>query len=483
VKRLRVLLALPPDVHHLEIYKVTGMRAPPLGLAYIGTVLEQAGHKVKIIDSPTRKLTLKDWLAEVKSFSPDIVGVSMMTPLAPKGYLAAKALRQEMPDVPLVAGGTHVTYMYDEALDAGYDVVVRGEGEYTMLELVDVLERRGLDREALKSVKGIAFRDQGKTVVTPDRPFIEDLDRLPWPDRDLLDMDKYTLFNKPIRIAHVMASRGCPYGCMYCITSYYWGRRYRYRSAKNVADEIEHIVNKYKVKTIVFTDDEFTANWRFVREFVNEIRTRGLDITFSCGARVDHVNRDIMKLLYDNGCNALYFGVESASQETLNRIGKKITVEQARRVFQWKKELGGFATGSFILGFPWERLQDMKDTVRLAIELQPDYAQFTALTPYPGTPLWDFATKHNLIVDRNWEHYTTVRPVMRGFHFTAEQLGHMLIYAYRKFYMRWGFMVQEIRAGRFGNLVEVILKDLTSFFGDALGRVFEPLRWGGGEER
>jgi len=150
---LRVLLALPPDVHHLEIYKVTGMRAPPLGLAYIGTVLEQAGHKVKIIDSPTRKLTLKDWLAEVKSFSPDIVGVSMMTPLAPKGYLAAKALRQEMPDVPLVAGGTHVTYMYDEALDAGYDVVVRGEGEYTMLELVDVLERRGLDREALKSLR------------------------------------------------------------------------------------------------------------------------------------------------------------------------------------------------------------------------------------------------------------------------------------------------------------------------------------------
>jgi magnesium-protoporphyrin IX monomethyl ester (oxidative) cyclase len=475
------LLALPPDVHNLEIYKVTGMRAPPLGLAYIASVLEQAGHKVKIVDSPTRRLDLKSWMAEVKSFDPDIVGVSMMTPLAPKGYLAAKELRREMPDVTLVAGGTHVTYMYDEALDAGYDFVVRGEGEFTMLELTDTLEKRGRDYEALKAIKGLVFREQGRTVVTPDRPFIEDLDKLPWPDRDLLDMDKYTLFDKSIRIAHVMASRGCPYGCMYCITSYYWGRRYRYRSAKGVADEIEYLVNKYGTKQIVFTDDEFTANWKFVRDFVNEIRTRGLDIKFSCGARVDHMSKDIMKLLYDNGCNALYFGVESASQETLNRIGKKITLEQARRVFQWKKELKGFATGSFILGFPWETVDDMKQTAELAVKLGPDYAQFTALTPYPGTPLWDFAVKNNLIVDTNWEHYTTVRPVIRGFNFTAEQLGRALIYAYRKFYLRLGFMWQEMRAGRFGDLVSVITRETLSAFGDALGRVFEPLRWGGGE--
>lgn len=474
-------MALPPDVHNLEIYKVTGMRAPPLGLAYIASVLEQAGHKVKIIDSPTRRLNLRSWMAEVKSFDPDIIGISMQTPLAPKGYVAAKTIKQEMPDVILVAGGTHPTYMYDEALDAGFDFVVRGEGELTMLELTGTLESKGRDYEALRSVKGIAFREGGKTVVTPDRPFIEDLDKLPWPDRDLLDMDKYTLFNKPIRIAHVMASRGCPYGCMYCITSYYWGRRYRYRSAKNVVDEIEYLVNRYKAKEIVFTDDEFTANWKFVRDFVAELRSRGLDIKFSCGSRVDHVSRDLMKLLYDNGCNALYFGVESASQETLNRIGKKITIEQARRVFEWKRELGGFATGSFILGFPWETVDDMKRTAQLAVELGPDYAQFTALTPYPGTPLWDFAVKHNLIVDTNWEHYTTVRPVIRGFHFTAEQLGRALVYAYRKFYLRMGFISQELRAGRLGDLMSVLAREALSAFGDALGHVFEPLRWGGGE--
>ena len=463
----------------MEIYKVTGMRAPPLGLAYIAAVLERAGHKVKIVDSPTRRLTMKEWIAEVKEFDPDVVGISMMTPLAPKGYAAAKVVREELPDAVLVAGGSHPTYMYDEALDAGFDFVVRGEGEYTMLELVSRLEDKGKDPEAFKDVKGLAFRAGGKTVVTPDRPLIENLDTLPWPARHLLDMDKYTLFNKPIRIAHVMASRGCPYGCIYCITSYYWGRRYRYRSAKNVADEIEFLVDKYRVQHIAFTDDEFTANWKFVREFVSELKSRNLNVTFSCGARVDHVNKEIMKLLYDNGCTALYFGVESASQETLNRIGKKITVEQAKRVFQWKKELGGFATGAFILGFPWETVDDMKATVDFAIKLDPDYAQFTALTPYPGTPLWDFAVKHNLIVDWNWEHYTTVRPVMRGFHFTAEQLGRMLVYAYRKFYLRWGFVSHEIKAGRFWDLFNVLAREALSAFGDTLRRVFEPLRWGG----
>ena len=462
----------------MEIYKVTGMRAPPLGLAYIAAVLERAGHKVKIVDSPTRRLTMKEWIAEVKEFDPDVVGISMMTPLAPKGYAAAKAVREELPDAVLVAGGSHPTYMYDEALDAGFDFVVRGEGEYTMLELVSRLEDRGKDPEAFKDVKGLAFRAGGRTVGTPDRPLIENLDTLPWPARHLLDMDKYTLFNKPIRIAHVMASRGCPYGCIYCITSYYWGRRYRYRSAKNVADEIEFLVDKYRVQHIAFTDDEFTANWKFVREFVSELKSRNLNVTFSCGARVDHVNKDLMKLLYDNGCTALYFGVESASQETLNRIGKKITVEQAKRVFQWKKELGGFATGAFILGFPWETVDDMKATVDLAIKLDPDYAQFTALTPYPGTPLWDFAVKHDLIVDHNWEHYTTVRPVMRGFHFTAEQLGRMLVYAYRKFYLRWGFVSHEMKAGRFWDLFNVLAREALSAFGDTLRRVFEPLRWG-----
>ena len=458
---MRVLLSMPPDIHDLEIYRVVGFNAPPLGLAWIAAVLEKAGHKVKIIDTPTLKVTMKEFIREVKSWKPDVVGISVQTPTAPRAYEAIARLKEEVPDVPVIVGGSHPTFMYEEALSNGADVVVRFEGEYTTLELINVLEREGLNYEALRHVRGIAFRDgDGEVVVTERRPYISNLDELPWPARHLLPMDRYTVFGKPLRVAHVMASRGCPYGCAYCSTSYFWGRRIRFRSARNVADEIEYLVDKYGVKSVVFTDDELTVNRRFVYDLIKEVRERGLDLTFAGGSRVDHVDRDYLRYLYENGFTVLYFGVESASQETLDRIGKGITVDQAVKVFRWVKEVKGFATGSFILGFPWETLDDMRRTVELAVRLDPNYAQFTVLTPYPGTPIYDFAVRNNLIVDRNWEHYTTIKPVMRGFHFTARELGRMLMYAYRRFYFRLSFLLRELRAGRLKDLLSILGREV-----------------------
>ena len=453
---------MPPDIHDLEIYRVVGFNAPPLGLAWVAAVLEEGGHKVKVIDTPTLKVSTEEFIREVKSWKPDVVGISVQTPTAPRAYDAIARLKEEVPDVPVIVGGSHPTFMYEEALAHGADVVVRFEGEYTTLELINVLEREGLNYDALRRVKGLAFKDggSGEVIVTGRRPYVSDLDRLPWPARHLLPMDKYTVFGKPIRVAHVMASRGCPYGCAYCSTSYFWGRRIRFRSAKSVADEIEYLIDKYGVETVVFTDDELTVNRRFVYGLVKEMRERGLDVTFACGSRVDHVDRDYLKFLYGNGFTTLYFGIESASQETLNRIGKGITVDQAVKVFRWVKESKGFAAGSFILGFPWETLDDMRRTVELAVKLDPSYAQFTVLTPYPGTPIYDFAVKNDLIVDRNWEHYTTIKPVMRGFHFTAKELGRMLVYAYRKFYFRLSFLLRELRAGRLKDLLSILGREV-----------------------
>ena len=294
---MRVLLTLPPEIHKLEIYKTAGIKAPPLGLAWIAAVLEKRGHKVKIVDSPTLELGWEEWLREVKSWHPDVVGFSILTPTAPKGYRAAKMLKEELgDDFPILAGGVHVTPMYEEALNNHIDVVVLGEGEITTAELIDVIEKHGLDKERLRVVKGLAFKDGSRTIVTGIRPFIKDLDSLPWPARHLLPMDKYTLLGKPIKVAHVMASRGCPYGCIYCMTSYFWGRRIRFRSAKSVADEIEYLVDKYKVRHIVFSDDDLTANKGFVYGFIEELKERGIDISFSCGSRVDHVDKKILEI-------------------------------------------------------------------------------------------------------------------------------------------------------------------------------------------
>lgn len=379
-----------------------------------------------------------------------------------------------MPDVPVVVGGPHPSFMYQEALDNGADIVVIGEGELTLLELVNTLEKHGMDKEELKKVKGLAFREDGRVRLTPPRPIILNLDTLPWPARHLLPMDKYTLFNKPIRIAHVMASRGCPYGCMYCTTSYFWGRKVRFRSARNVAGEIEYLYDKYKVKYVVFADDELLINRRFVREYIKEMKERGLDLPFACGARVDHLNKEIMKYLVDNNCVTIYVGVESASQETIDKIGKRITIDQVKRVFEWKREVGAYMVGSFILGFPWETLEDMENTIRFAVKLDPDYAQFTALTPYPGTPMFEYAKRHNLIEDWNWEHYTTIRPVMRGFKFTREQLGRMITRAYRKFYLRFSFIRRQIGNGNFLDLLKVLGREASRYLKEA---VTYPIQW------
>ncbi len=466
----RVLLTLPPGIHRLEIYRTLGMKAPPLGLAWIAAVLEEAGHEVRILDTPTLEMGEEEWLREVKSWRPDVVGISMLTPTAPRGYRAAKLLKRELPDVVLVAGGQHPTFMYREALENGFDVVVRGEGEETMLELVNVVEERGLDEGALREVRGIAFRGRdGRVIVTPARPPIRELDRLPWPARHLLPMHLYTLFGKPIPVAHVMASRGCPYGCIYCSTSYFWGRRVRFRSPADVAEEVRHLIDKYHVKYLVFTDDELTLNRFYVRELIHEFRERGIDIPFACGARVDHLDREFLGFLAKSGCVALYVGVESASQETLDKIGKRIRVEQAIRVFQWRREVGIGMTASFILGFPWETLEDMRRTVELAIRLGPDYAQFTVLTPYPGTPLFEYARREGLIEDWDWEHYTTLRPVMRGYHFTRKQLASMLRYAYRRFYLRWGFISRELKAGRLREILRVVASAVAGWLRDRLG--------------
>jgi len=461
----RVLLAVPPDAHDLEIYRVTGINAPPLGLAYIASVLEALGHKVAIVDTPTLKMRLKQFLAIVKEFKPDVIGLSILTPLALKAYRAIKAIKDAFKDIAIVCGGPHATFVYEEVLRNGADVVVRGEGEETTGELINVIEKYGVDENRLMDVKGIAFvKHDGRVVVTENRPLINNLDALPFPARHLLPMDKYTLFGKPIRVAHVMASRGCPYGCIFCSTSYFWGRRFRFRSAKNVADEVEELVTKYRARYIVFTDDELIVNRKFIYDFIKEIRERKLDIVFTAGARVDHVDREYLKFLYDNGCVALYFGVESGSQETLNRIGKGIKIEQAEKVFEWIKELKGFAAGSFVLGFPWEKKDDLENTIKFAIKLDPSYAQFTVATPYPGTPLYYYALRNNLIVDHNWEHFTTLQPVMRGFYLDINTIREYLRKAYYKFYVRANFILREWKAGRVKDIFRIIVKEVGNYF-------------------
>ncbi|MCS7139642.1 MAG: B12-binding domain-containing radical SAM protein [Candidatus Nezhaarchaeota archaeon] len=460
VRRLtaKILLAVPPGCDKLEVYQVAGIKAPPLGLAWIASVLESHGHEVKIIDSPTLGLSITDFVNAVKSWSPSIVGLSSLTPTIKLAYKAARAVKTVDRDIKVIVGGPHATFMWHEVLNSCRDIdyVVLGEGERSMLMLVEAIERGCIPRH----VQGIALRnEQGEPVCTGPWRSV-DLDSIPPPARHLLPMDKYTLFDKPIRVIHLMASRGCPYGCIFCVTSYFFGRRVRYRRVDSVLDEIAECKDKYKTRTFVFTDDELTINKRWMNDFLRGLRERGLDIRWTCGSRVDTVDDELLRKMYSHGCKTIYFGVESGSQRTLERIGKRISLNQVQRVFETIRRIGGTMVATFMLGFPWETISDMKQTLKFALKLDPDYAQFTYATPYPGTPLYEMAKSHNLIVDHDWSHYTTLRPVMRGFHFTLKDLESIFREAYRRFYLRLRFMVKQVKMKAFKSLLRIVFNNV-----------------------
>ena len=460
---MRVVLISSPGLRQLEIYQSIGVRAPPLGLAYIASVLEEAGHKVSIIDASTLGLSVEETAKMALSNKPDVIGISAVTPTAKGAYSLAKIIKEKDPTLKIVMGGPHVSFLYTEALTNGADYVVIGEGERTTLELIEFIESFGDSIEPV-NVKGLAYRDKdGQVKLTAPRPLIRDLDSLPEPARHLLPMDKYTLFDKPIKIIHVMASRGCPYGCIYCSTSYFWGRRYRIRSPSKVAEEVERNTEKYRTNIVVFSDDELTLLPQWVDSFVNEIKSRGLDITFTCGSRVSSVSKEMLIKLKRAGCTTIYYGIESYKDEDIEKIGKRITISQVIKAVSWSKEAGIETAGSFILGFPWQTVEDMEKTIRFSIKLGVDYAQYTVATPYPGTPLYRMAKENGLIEIYDWDYYTTVYPVMRGFSFTREEAGKMLKKAYRSFYLRPTFIISQVRKGRLRTLLDIVARALKSY--------------------
>lgn len=459
---MRILLIASPGLRRLEIYQSIGVRAPPLGLAYIASILERLGHKVGIIDAPTLGLKVKNIIKIIKRFSPDVIGISSVTPTVKAGYLIAKYVKKYDRDIPVVMGGPHVSAMYSEALKTGYvDYVVVGEGELTTEGLINYISHGDPD---IRDIKGLAYIDRdGLIRFNGARPFIKNLDILPEPARHLLPMDHYTLFDKPIKIIHVMASRGCPYGCIYCTTSYFWGRRYRIRDPRSVADEVERNIERYKTNIVAFTDDELTLSKRWIMELTREFRERNLDIIYTCGSRVNSIDREMLYNLKRTGCSVIYYGVESYNNRDLERIRKRITVDQIWRAIKLTKEYGIGSAGSFIIGFPWQSIEDMRKTVEFAVRLDVDYAQFTVATPYPATPLFEMARRQGLIEIWDWDQYTTIQPVMRGFKFTLEDAGRILSWAYRRFYLRPKYVARNMLNGNLKTIIEVVWRAIKSY--------------------
>jgi radical SAM superfamily enzyme YgiQ (UPF0313 family) len=419
-----------------------------LGLGYLAAVLEKAGYAVDVIDCQALRLTLEDFRKEISQRHPTLVGVTSTTLTYKSALQITRISKEAHPDCVTALGGSHVTFWDDKALQEcpELDVVVRKEGEETLLELVKRMEAG----RSFHDVAGTTCRRDGEVVRNPDRPYIENLDALPFPARHLWPMEKLREYED---ILYLATSRGCVYWCEFCATVRMHGRKYRMRSPKNVVDELEFLHKTYGVYKFTFCDDAFTVDQSRTEEICREIINRGLKIQWNCGTRVDMLTKEMLVKMKEAGCISVWFGVESGSQQVLDAMRKGISPELTRQVFGWVREVGLKPVPNVILGFPGETKKSAWKTIKFVEEISPeDVAFYNVATPFPGTPMYDLVLEKGWLKVTDFDKYDTTTPVFETPCLSMKDLGKLRETAFHHFYLRPGYFIHNFRKRRFWSL-------------------------------
>ena len=379
---MKVLFVNPPQT--ASKYKFMGVIAPPLGIAYMAGVLQENNIDVEILDASAEDMDFKDVEKELLKRKPDLVALTALTPTIGRALETAQVVKETLPDSIVVMGGYHPTFNFIETLeDENVDIVIRGEGEYIMLNLVQALE----NQSSLHDVKGIVFEDKNskEIVVNPEAPLIQDLDELPFPALNLLPMKKYRLLDMDTHMTTMITTRGCPMQCSFCSSAAMHGKKIRERSVENIVDEIEYLKTNYDIDTIAFMDDTFTLKKRKVMAICDEILKRNIEIMWGCTSRVDTLDEKLLKKMKESGCITIFIGVESADQQQLDNMCKNTTIAKIENAFKIAHKLKIRTIASVALGMPGDTKEIMNKTVKFVHKLKPNYAIYSLATPYPGT--------------------------------------------------------------------------------------------------
>jgi len=436
---IRVVLVNPP-------YPKGAHQHPaliPLSLGYLGAVCEREGHDVHVIDCQAERLDFEGFQRRLRDAEPDVVGITSATLTYNSALKIARIAKETFPNCQTVMGGCHATFWDVNALkESPYvDIIVRNEGELTFLELLDKIEAN----QELNDVRGITYRQNGKILKNEDRPYIEDLDSLPYPAHHLLKLNQYLKYGK--LIIPIMTSRGCIYWCDFCCAVRMFGRKYRMRDPIKVVDEIEYMHRTFRTDQFTFYDDAFSVNFDRVEKICDEIIKRGLDIKWDCETRVDMVNKGLLKKMKRAGCIAVWFGVESGSQMILDKMHKRIRIEQTRKAFKIAQQIGLITVASVILGFPGETEETLWETINFVMSLDPHDVGYYIATPYPGTPLYETVKKNGWLKTENFDKYDTATPVFETPYLSAEKLRRVREKAYQKFYLRPNYVAKMFKVG------------------------------------
>ncbi len=382
---------------------------PPLGLMYIAAVLEQNGYSAAIIDMRVED----DWqgtMGKLLSQDPICVGISSKTGTQiASGLVASEFVRSKNPNLPIIWGGIHPTLFPEQTLaDSRIDIVVRGEGEQTMLELVQAIEKKtGFDK-----IAGISYKENGKVKSNGERPFL-DMNKLPLPAWHLLDAEKYAKpypYLEAKRSLPVHTSRGCPWRCTFCYNLFVNKRHWRSKTAENVIEEIKFMVDRFKLDGIIMREDNFVTDHSRAIAVSQGMRKEGIDVTWYCNMRATDFKDELMQEMVKGGLSIASVGAESGSQKILDFIQKDLKVEQLMESARKAKQYNITPVYSFIIGLPTEEQSDINLTIRAIKELRDinpnsQIINMNIFTPYPGGDLYEISKKHGFVEPKTLEEW------------------------------------------------------------------------------
>lgn len=423
----------------------------PCWLAYTTGVLDENGFDISLIDAPAEGQSINDIIAIAKKSPPRLIVVDTSTPSIYNDVKVAGELKVAFPSAFITLVGTHPSALPEETLllNDKVDAVAKGEHDYTIRDLAFCLKDKG----DLKTVDGLIFREDGNVVYNKERPLIENLDEIPFVTKvykKYLNVSNYFITASDYPEVQIFTSRGCPYKCFFCTyPQTFHSRRFRPRSAANVVDEFEYVIeNLPQVREMEIEDDTFTIDRERVREVCQLILARNIKIRWSCSVRVN-LDLETMLLMKEAGCKRIGTGFESADQNSLNLMHKGITVEQIREFASNSKKAGLIVHGCFIIGNPGETRETMGKTLKVAKELNTDTMQFYPLQVYPGTEAYEWAKRNDYLADCDYSKWITED----GLHncllnlpdLSAEEIGAFCKRATREYYLRPRYILMKTK--------------------------------------
>ena len=457
---MKILLLNPPTIDNKAIIRegrcnqeqgVWGTLWPPITLVTVGAMLEDLGHDVEILDCAALGMRRSEFLDRLSKRDDTFIIWSTATPSIKSDLAFANEIKEIQPDIKTAVFGTHVTALAEQCLTEAesLDYIIRNEPEETLVVLAESLDK-GL---SVKDIQGLSYKEgKSRVIHNPPRPFIRDLDSLPFPAWHLLELEQYKLPLINEKFLILSPIRGCPYPCTFCTARTYYGNRMRRRSVQKVMEEVEYNSARFNTHQFFIWADTFTADRDYVTHFCQAIKDRGLKIGWACNSRVDTIDHDLLRLMAEAGCWMISYGFESGNQTVLNATRKNISLSQSRDAVKLANRMGIRVVGHFVLGFPKETEESLKETIDFSLSLDIELAQFYCAVPFPGSYLYDLAKTHKWIEDKTFDEFSQDRAVMKLPGLVPAIVNEYRKKAYRKFYLRPNCVLRVLRLLHVGGL-------------------------------